>query len=382
MLPKSKLYFLTLILNIFITAFGNASDTAPELWDAWYQGVTNDENAKFTIEAAKTIDVNLMHSVTGTSLTPLMVAAFKGDNEMVQILIDRGAEINKLDDLNGTALSWAKNVETAKLLINAGADINNIPSAPATSVAFGNFDVAMLLVQAGADVNKFENGCVKCSALNTAIKELCYDCLHSDEDKAKLFELIKILFEKSNTEIRKCAFKTACQYVPAGMNTKDVINYNIQVIELFAQNGADIDFSNRKNASLLNEAINHLNLDWVKTLIQSGACPNVIDKKRKKTSIFVAIDSFILAMSDQFYIDYYDLDQDYCDDDCDLGCGNKGLDNIKKSVEIIKFLVECNADTDQKIKNKTPIEYLNSKLKIKKYKDNANFKTVVNLLSN
>lgn len=62
----------------------------------------------------------------GSGATPLMRAAYVGRNDLVQILIDAGANINARDNTGSTPLMIAamqNNVETFKLLIDAGADL-------------------------------------------------------------------------------------------------------------------------------------------------------------------------------------------------------------------------------------------------------------------
>ena len=59
--------------------------------------------------------------------TPLMQAAAIGNNEIVQILLTAGADIDATD-FDGTVLMQAckkGHLETVKLLIKAGADIEN-----------------------------------------------------------------------------------------------------------------------------------------------------------------------------------------------------------------------------------------------------------------
>ena len=61
-------------------------------------------------------------------MTPLHHAVnddWKGSHfKMVKLLIERGANVNAIDDTHHTPLHWASNKETAELLIVAGANIN------------------------------------------------------------------------------------------------------------------------------------------------------------------------------------------------------------------------------------------------------------------
>ncbi|MEX2366273.1 MAG: ankyrin repeat domain-containing protein, partial [Pseudohongiellaceae bacterium] len=74
--------------------------------------------------------------VNGTLLngeTPLMMAARTGDTQTIQLLLDRGADINATENLRGTtALMWAaayKNPDAVRLLLANGADLTRNSSA-------------------------------------------------------------------------------------------------------------------------------------------------------------------------------------------------------------------------------------------------------------
>ena len=57
--------------------------------------------------------------------TPLMYAALHGSTEMVELLLERGADPRAANKLNVTALLWgAQHAEKVRLLIDRGADPN------------------------------------------------------------------------------------------------------------------------------------------------------------------------------------------------------------------------------------------------------------------
>ena len=63
-------------------------------------------------------------------LTPLIEAARQGKKEIVQILLDAGADVDKSDKMRYTPLHWAAmwkaNVEVVKILLGAGAEVNKV----------------------------------------------------------------------------------------------------------------------------------------------------------------------------------------------------------------------------------------------------------------
>ncbi|KAJ2953625.1 hypothetical protein O0L34_g1229 [Tuta absoluta] len=91
-------------------------------------------------------------------------AAYNGDNERVQSLIDKAKNVKEVvnapDNSGYTALHYAArcgNVDTCKILLNNGADINAQTSGKATplhkAAAAGKINTVKFLIQSGADIN-------------------------------------------------------------------------------------------------------------------------------------------------------------------------------------------------------------------------------------
>ena len=71
--------------------------------------------------------------VTANGMTGLMLAAKNGDTEIVKMLLEGGARINKQDDFGNTALMQAvtgRHVEIARMLLEAGANPNLATELP------------------------------------------------------------------------------------------------------------------------------------------------------------------------------------------------------------------------------------------------------------
>jgi len=91
--------------------------------------------------------------------TGLMVAAWLGDLKMMELLVSRGADVNKANALGETALmhaAWRGNRDAVQWLIGKGARVNSEPmhwSALHYAVFADHWEVANLLLQNGADIN-------------------------------------------------------------------------------------------------------------------------------------------------------------------------------------------------------------------------------------
>jgi len=96
----------------------------------------------------------------GLGRTSLYDASTEGDVEVVQLLLDQGADVNQRNALHETALDVASTkgkLEVAKLLIKYGADVNCRDKEGWTPLLdasrYGHCDIAELLLDNGADVN-------------------------------------------------------------------------------------------------------------------------------------------------------------------------------------------------------------------------------------
>ena len=110
------------------------------------------------------VDINAMNDEYGTAL---VAAVFYGMTDMVSLLIDREADVNavvlqptNLRGYYGTALALAASYgmkNTVSVLLNRGADINkvdgNYGTALAAAASCGREDIVLLLLEGGADIN-------------------------------------------------------------------------------------------------------------------------------------------------------------------------------------------------------------------------------------
>jgi len=91
--------------------------------------------------------------------TGLMIAAWYGNIPMMELLVRRGADVNRTNDLGERALmhaSWRGQADAVKWLLAHGARVDSGPmqwSALHYAVFAGRGEVAALLLERGADIN-------------------------------------------------------------------------------------------------------------------------------------------------------------------------------------------------------------------------------------
>ena len=107
---------------------------------------------------AKGADVNSKDKKYGN--TALMWASYNGNVEIVQALIDKGADINANSNPGRTALMWASisgHKEVVQLLLAKGADVNSKDVDGNTALIHaadeGRTEIVQALIDKGADVN-------------------------------------------------------------------------------------------------------------------------------------------------------------------------------------------------------------------------------------
>ena len=107
-----------------------------------------------------------INKVLGERDTPLISACYGGFVDIVRLLIDKGADVDKANDeqLGETPLNIACQVghlEVARLLLESGADVNKADKYGRTPLRNacdqGRLDVVRLLLEKGPDMDKATN---------------------------------------------------------------------------------------------------------------------------------------------------------------------------------------------------------------------------------
>jgi len=135
----------------------------------------------------------------GTSMTALMKASWEGHKDVVALLLERGAMVDKQTDAGWTALmyaAWRGQTEVAELLLEKGAGIdikntNHGGTALMIAASDGYTDTVALLLQNGASITEKNHN------------DKTAPMLAGEEDHADVVRLIRDWSEKMKREEKK-----------------------------------------------------------------------------------------------------------------------------------------------------------------------------------
>lgn len=171
-----------------------------------------------------------------------MSAAQKNSLEVVQLLLENGAQVDKLEQKGGTALfaaSQMDNLAIARLLIDKGAQVNHSDSDGNTAIMHAakanSLGVTKLLIDHGA---RFDDG-------NAA----------------------------GSTPLIRCA-----------------VSNSIEVANLLLEKGVEVDKQDARQGTALMFAARHNSLDLVRILLEAGAQMQMKNSLRK-TALGIALDN-------------------------------------------------------------------------------------------
>ena len=212
------------------------------------------------------MDVNFSGYHYGTAL---QAASRVGNVEMVERLLGYGAEFNILQGFHGTPLRAAViqgHEGLVRTLINQGADVNLRYENESDSVLHlalqsRNNAIFKLLLEAGADMN-----------IMSRHKQhvLILACEHGDTTSVELLLASGVDVSVSGTP----RYDYQIPYEEATPLHAACANSHLPVVQLLVDHGADIEKTNESSATPLIAAVRANDLSVIRSLLDSGADVN------------------------------------------------------------------------------------------------------------
>ncbi len=223
---------------------------------AW-QSYPNQQHRKialFLFEHGIAFDKATLPDDAGSRLgeTPLMKAANSGSIWIVNLLLQRGAEVNRKDTSGGNALCHAIynfHLDIVKTLLSFGAELNNVDNglcSPLQNVIeYLSYEAAVILLDAGADPNL-------CDSINqNALHVLC---------RQGTFNLYLGISFSVNDILR-----------PSYDSIIATPTFQIRLANALIKQGVQLDAKDHKGNTPLMLAVNEDMYDMVRLLIEKGA---------------------------------------------------------------------------------------------------------------
>jgi ankyrin repeat protein len=204
----------------------------------------------------KGADMNAQHGSLGTAL---QAASRGGHEKVVQMLLDKGADVNAQGGLFNTALqaaSWGGHEKVVQTLLDKGADVNALSVSRGTALQAaseeGHEKVVQILLEKGADVNAQDR------YMNTALQAAS----QSGNEK-----VVQILLEKGADVNAQHGFSDTALYAASRKGYE-------KVVQMLLDKGADVNAQDRSLDTALHTASRKGYEKVVQMLLDKGADMN------------------------------------------------------------------------------------------------------------
>lgn len=224
------------------------------------------ETAKLFLDAGMSVNsAEASSPYGGTSRsTVLHIAIASGQPRIARFLIDNGANVNVRDDRGRQPLFTASLLgtkEIVELLVNHGAEINpsekDSPNIPLhAALRRGHYEIAKYLISKGADV--------------LVVSQSGYTALHAacESGNPQIVELA--ISPNSNLNAKD---KTGVTPLRLAAQAHD----SVEIAAILIKHGADVNIPDEDGRTALNWAVTMHHTKTVELLLQHGADVNIVD---------------------------------------------------------------------------------------------------------
>ncbi len=261
----------------------------------------NDDQAAFL--KAVTAEPSLLNARGPEGSTPFMYAVLYSNAATIARLLKMGADPNKRNDANATALMWAaRDLEKTRVLVEHGADVNAKSDDLRTPLMIaarraGDSPIVKLLLDKGANPNPNAKAETEGSPLleallsgDAAMAELLVERGADAKATGEMGLTMSV-----TSKCQKCLELVAAKITDKGPFTASLqdtaVFGDIKAVRLMLDHGADVNaFDPLGRTPLMYAAVSDLlPLDVVKLLIERGADVNAKDKHTKSGDAGVTV---------------------------------------------------------------------------------------------
>jgi serine/threonine-protein phosphatase 6 regulatory ankyrin repeat subunit B len=240
-------------------------------------------------------DVNATNKLGRTALWR---AALQDRADLVEALLQAGADVNKADEDGDAPLRMAASAPIATILIERGADLNASNRFGETALLLAALqdraDVVVALLQAGADVKKAsEVGNAPLSAAASALAVAMLIERGADVNASNRCggTALRFAAERGDTDVVEALLQAGADVSKADEDGFTPLNVaaNAPIATMLIERGADVNAANKLGETALWRAVKGGRADVVEALLQAGADVNKADRSGR-TPLTVAAD--------------------------------------------------------------------------------------------
>ncbi|XP_031555564.1 serine/threonine-protein phosphatase 6 regulatory ankyrin repeat subunit C-like isoform X2 [Actinia tenebrosa] len=345
------------VVRVLIKAGANVNTKDREEKSCLFFAVLSDHSNIARVLIGAKADVNAINKFQ--KKTPIFYAVSNGNGELVDALIDAGADVNKTDSDGQTALFCAlrsKNDNIVRAIIDAGADVNKTEKYGRTAlfiaVLHDNKSIVQALIDAGDDVNKTD--IVYQTALFSAVRQDNESNVRAlidagadvnNTDKYGETALFSAVRQDNESNVR-ALFDASADVHKTDDDGKTALRSVVReryesIVRTLIDAGADVNKTDIINRTALFSAVRQDNESNVRALIDAGADVNKTDKY-SKTALYIAVlhdnKSIVQALIDSGA----DVNKTYDDGETAL------LSAVREGNEsVVQALIDSDADVNK-----------------------------------
>ena len=284
-------------INVLLNS-GAEPDIANALAPLWIRSTANGDCSKEIFQAMINHGADVNTTAPRSNMTALMTACYKGNLDAIKLLLHAGSDPNITDGRGDTWLHYAADGDCSKevlqAIIDLGADVNASSkynrTALMTTCCKSNTDAIYVLLHAGADPNIHDadgNTCLHYAAGGYCSKEVLQAIINCGADvnaiNANNGTALMKACQKGNKDAIDVLLNNGADSNISDVNGDTWLHHavggdcGIDVLRKIISYGADVNAVNKSNETALMKACKKGDMDVINVLLNAGTDPNIND---------------------------------------------------------------------------------------------------------
>lgn len=242
--------------------------------------------------------------------TALMAAAVRGNDEVMQYLIKRGADFKAKDNNGLSVLDYynkRKYLETLGFKINTFATPSERLSAEFKFIADNHhrFNIALReSILADNPDEAVADAIANLADIDILDKNACTTFVNAGLYNSPRSVLEKLIKAKANVNATCMEGKNALMFISAQADEKNIPSLQIEKAKLLIESGADINHQdNAGNTALMYALANHADISYIQILLDNGADINLTNNLGE-TALWTAVRQNLPSSTLKMLIEY------------------------------------------------------------------------------